>query len=232
MYWKKMFISLTFLTISISFLFGCTLIQKGHTIDATKSPTISSTTISLSAAEVVTFVSNPEYMKECKMINPDNHKGQISYLGIYPGQSTSEDVLKHLDRPTETNYFSNDEEWVYKGFNINIEEDVVESIDVYGDPQLVVSLKELIIQYGCPDLILAVDDSIEQPNGSYSLAHFIYIGNGIDFIISGFPVSLTDVPYSVGFFIPQSLEDYLNRSDYINFGPKVENVVSWREAVK
>ena len=93
-------------------------------------------------------------------------------------------------------------------------------------------MKDIILKYGCPDLIFAIDSSIDQPSGTYNWTKFIYLGDGLEFLFKSFPVLLSDIPKSVTFFKPQSLESYMKLSNYTNFDLKEGKPVSWRETVK
>lgn len=195
-------------------------------------PMLTNTPILSPAILARTLVADSEYMRDCKAINSSHQEGQLDYHRVLPGKSTNEDVLNLMNKPTENNYFHETIEMVYRGFNVYIENDVVDSIYVYEDPHLLVSLERLILEYGCPDLIYAIDSSIDQPGGNYSVTELIYLNNGIEFLFSSFPVSLTETPYMIDFFKPQPLEKYLIRSNFINEGIENSKPMLWDEAVR
>jgi hypothetical protein len=184
------------------------------------------------AGLAATLIADPQYMKDCKTISAPRLRDQQDYLEIFPGQSTDEDVKTRLGNPREQNHFEKTEEWVYGGFNIYIEDGVVSSIEAYEDAQIMVNLSQLNLEYGCPDLILAIDTSIDRPTGNYDLTKFIYLNNGIEFVFLDFPVSLADNPTSVVFFMPQSAESYLEQSHLENLSLENGKPVWWGEAVK
>ncbi len=195
-------------------------------------PTLAPTPAPSPAILAKTLVADPEYLRDCMIVGSPRQHIQLDYLDIFPGQSTDENVKTLLGDPLERNHVKKIEEWVYSGFNIYLESNIVTSIDVYDDVQIMVSLKELISEYGCPDLIFAIDTSIDQPAGNYDLTKFIYYNNGVEFFFPDFPVSLSDVPISIGFFKAESLESYLERYNYDNYGPENGKLVSWNEAVQ
>ena len=225
---SKAFYLLLVVSLTTIILIACSSI-KGE--EATPFDLLSTSTVSPSMM-AATLVSNTNYMQECKRINPEIRQGQIDYLNIYPGQTRVEDIEAMIGKPIKRNDPSaNDREWHYDNFNVYIKRgnDVVDSILVFGDTQFMVSLEYLVKEYGCPDLIYAIDKSEDYPSGAYSFTEFIYFRNGVEFAFDSFPVHLSDLPVFIDFFVPQFLEEYSYNYIYPNY--EVGKPVTWDEAV-
>jgi hypothetical protein len=98
-----------------------------------------------------TLVADPEYLKDCRLITGSRQSLQLDYFGVFPGQSTDEDVKILIGNPSDQHHIEKKEEWVYTGFNMYIEDKVVTSIYVHEDRTIMLKLKDVISKYGCPD---------------------------------------------------------------------------------
>lgn len=186
----------------------------------------------LSGVLAQTLVADPQYLADCRAVWGHSLDAQQGYYGIIPGWANQEDVWKLVGDPLEVDITSEGSEWTYKGYAVEFTGGVVASVYVDDDPRILVSLRELISKYGCPDLIFAFDNSIDQPSGSYNITIFTYLSKGIGLYMGDFPVSLSDVPYLVEYSAPTSLEKYLEERPDMADSLVVAKPVSWGEAVK
>ena len=85
-------------------------------------------------------------------------------------------------------------------------------------------------QYGCPDVVFAVDLS-EHKSGQYSATFLVYLQRGVEFTIRQFPVDLSNEIIATQYFSPGSLEDFLYENPSLQ-SEIVAKQVSLEEAFK
>jgi hypothetical protein len=181
--------------------------------------------ISTSTISIETLSADPNYMSGCKEINPNSVSRQASYKGIYPGQTTLDEVRNVLGKPLRT-YDLTDISWEYDNLAVVFDESIVIGLYVDGDNA---TLKDLILRYGCPDAIYAVD-IYEHPSGAFSRLLFLYPDIGFDFAIDNIPAKLNDTIYQMDYFLPGTLEDYKKRSFSLTIA-NASKPMTWDEAV-
>ncbi len=103
------------------------------------------------------------------------------------------------------------------------------SIVVYNDEVLNDSLEDAIGRYGCPNAIYALDVN-EHPYGEFSRLLFVYQTAGLYFTIDKIPAEVNDKIGEISFFVPGTLEDFLNRFDSL-LVPNASKPLTWDGAV-
>lgn len=172
--------------------------------------------------------SNPGYMAGCLELNPDVYQSQVSYRGVFPGQTRESDVRQLLGEPLKINNLT-DVSWEYDGFIVIFDGELATSIIVYNDEVLNESLEDAIGRYGCPNAIYALDVN-EHPFGQYSRLLFVYHDIGLYFTIDKIPVEVRDKIGEISYFVPGALEDFLKNFDSMLI-PNASKPLTWDDAV-
>jgi hypothetical protein len=187
-------------------------------------------------------VSNPDYLKNCKTQYPFVSNQQIGFRDIYPGKTTPDEVLENLGQPiVERSTVDGHNDWLYYddnltfSYHILIKENLVDSATVVTDKSLLLPAKDILLKYGCPDLIIATEldpaPFAETPN--YNTTFFIYHTLGIQIRFEGYPILSSYSASTINYVKPLSLRDFLV-NDYEN-GFLVDSFsvpVSLEEAIK
>ncbi|MDQ3005567.1 MAG: hypothetical protein M3R47_09320 [Chloroflexota bacterium] len=80
--------------------------------------TISSETaapVPTATVDIDVLRSDPGYMAGCLELNPDVYQSQVGYRGVFPGQTSDDDVRQLLGEPLKINNLT-DISWEYDGF--------------------------------------------------------------------------------------------------------------------
>ena len=220
----------------------------------TSTVVLSSETSSLSATSVpkatsehpierfYRIVSDIDYLEDCRNQYPSVSHQQIGFRDIYPGKTTSDQIFERLGQPrlhdvTIDGY----EEWRYYddnlsfAYSIHTKEDIVDFVTVEVDRETLLPLKDILNNYGCPDLIIASEldppPFAETPN--YNKTFFIYHTAGIEIRFEGYPVSYSDSAFIVNLIKPLSLRDYLEKKyEQVLLVNDFSSPVQLEEAVK
>lgn len=192
---------------------------------ATLIPSPTSTSIPTPVRTIETLRADPNYMAGCEKINSRPEKAQVGYQGIYPGRTHENEIEERIGKPLKINYLGG---WEYDDMVVGFDKTIVNELYVDGDG--VTALKDFVMQYGCPDVIYAKSVS-EEPSYDYAELLFTYHRIGFDFKIDHIPAELSDMPYTVAYFIPGTLEDYKNSFLWLK-NLSAAKPINWGEAVK
>jgi hypothetical protein len=164
--------------------------------------------------DIEKLLADPDYLAECKSINPSKSDKQAGYLGVYPGITHPNDVETLLGKPLNSGIINEPSAKYrmtnYQTFSVRIDlaGSKTEFIHVNKDTHYPTAL-EIISQYGCPDMVYkrSLD---EEGDSNYSTVVFIYhkkVGLRVDF--EQYPLSLKSNAYSILYFIPDTAENVL-----------------------
>lgn len=218
----------TLLILACSFLSE----KPGTTAIPFLSPSQLAATPTLSPAEqAATLISAPDYLQECKQINPNKIQEQVSYHNIYPGKTKVDEVVALLGNPNKKTELSESEEWEYDEVSIYVSRNIVKDIYFRSIKPIPKSILQLVSEYGCPDIVFADDTQIE-PTGDYDSTIFVYFENGFNFSFNHFPVESHEIPDDIHFFKPLSREESLLQIRHDDPNEKDGKPVFWSEAVK
>lgn len=199
--------------------------------DKTPAPSEVSATKSASVPSLAqTLISNSNYLRECKTINRSKLTEQIPYKDIWPGKTRESQLVALLGAPDEAFTIKGVTNWVYGGMGLFIEEGVVTEVLVQVDQQSGLTLEQLVLKYGCPDIVFAINTTEDQVG--YTGTRFIYYGIGIEFYFMNYPVKLADVPDNIAYFQPMGLQEYLKKNGWTVMGIQSGRPIEWTEALK
>lgn len=232
------------LIVAVFLVTGCATSTQNESIFASFTPEPTGTpflsytsTVTIIPSQTVTsqppvernyrIVSDPDYLKDCRRQYPSAPDQQIGFRDIYPGKTTADQVRENLGDPTRRDgeiwvYYDGDFGYYYISFEDNLVDWVSVGVDLIGSGDEVplplknnlLHPKELLIKYGCPDLIIAMEldppPFAEIPN--YNTTFFEYHRIGIEVRFDGYPILYSDVPSNITFFEPVSLRDFLYQS--------------------
>ena len=180
-----------------------------------------------------TLVSNPNYLDQCKSLNPIKLTEQIYYKNILPGKTKASEVESILGTPQERSVFEGVTNLVYGDteFFVSIENDVVTYIVVDPDTEtrLPITLEEVVLRYGCPDVMLAFNTKEDQVG--YNSVSFIYSTIGMEVRFPNFPTSLGSNANNISYFPSMTVQEFFEKYSWAEirfFAQPVE----WNEAIK
>jgi len=185
------------------------------------------TPVSTPTRSIETLQADPSYMAECKKINRDIVDEQASYKGIYPGRTTQDEVRNVFGKPLRVPQIK-EIIWEYGDRSVVFDKSKVSKLYVFGDNAT--TLKDLILQYGCPDGIYALDTSVHA-YGDYSRLVFFYHRIGFQFSIGHNPAKLNDTVDQMTYFMPGTLDDYKNTFRFFSV-PNSIKLMTWDEALR
>lgn len=177
-----------------------------------------------------TSVSDVNYLRECKTINPTKLTEQIPYENIWPGETKESELESLLGTPDETFTIKGVTNWVYGDMGLFIEKGIVTDVLAPVDNESRLTLEQLILTYGCPDIVFAVNTTEDQIG--YTGTRLTYHNIGVVIQFSNLPVSLTDIPVYIQYFQPMGLQEYLEKSGGTTMGLQFGKPIEWSEAVK
>ncbi len=176
------------------------------------------------AVPYATLIASPDYMGECRKINPSNYGQQVDFRGVFAGQTTLEEVLESFGEPQKKSASLNT--WYYNSFEVVFDQSLAQIIFA-GEDFTKISLLQYVKKYGCPSLIVGLD-SWEVPVGNYQHFSIVYLDEGIVLTFVAKP-NLADFPIQIMFFPPSTFDDYFENFDgspeYINF----TRIFDWQE---
>jgi hypothetical protein len=178
-----------------------------------------------------TLVANPNYLDECKTLNPIKLTEQIPYQNILPGKTKESEVESILGMPDERSVFQGEINLVYgdTGLLVDIKNDVVTYIVVNPESKLPITLEEDILQYGCPDLFLAVNTMEDQVG--YNSIRLIYSTIGLAVSFAGYPTSLGSSADAIPYFPPLTIQEYFETNGWAQM-PFSAQPIEWNDAIK
>ena len=176
---------------------------------------------------IETLRASPNYMAGCEKINLNSTKMQAGYKDIYPGYTTKDEVEDLLGKPIRTNEI-NSTTWEYDNLAVTFDGLIVNELFVAGDS--VTGLKDMILKYGCPDAIYALDIN-EEHRGEYSRLLFIYPGIGFDFTVDIIPADLNGRINDMSYFKPGTLAYYSDLIHTLDI-TDTSKLMTWDEAVQ
>jgi hypothetical protein len=154
----------------------------------------------------------------CRPTSRQHPAKQADYKGILPGVTTAEELIHLLGEPVQRlHYEPGVAEWLYPyedgpgNFPVGIRDGKVESIYRVYDHEEKLRLSEIIAQFGCPDVVYAVELYSEHPSGNYSAVSLIYLQRGLELTTPSLPVELDDEASQIWYFAPGSHEDWLKQ---------------------
>lgn len=228
---NKTIITSIFIALSI-LLASCGQTKIGNVQpNATMLPSPVSETEAASVTSLVqTSVSNMNYLKECKTINHNKFTEQIPYQDILPGKTNESELETLLGAPDKVSKIKDRTNWVYGNVGLLIEKGTVTYVLVPVEQTSELTLEQLVLKYGCPDLILAVNSTEDQVG--YGGVRFIYHFAGMEVDFAKYPVSLSDKPATISYFPSMDLQEYLNKNSWGTMTIQSGKPVEWTEAVK
>lgn len=191
----------------------------------THTPTSVPKLISTSTISIETLRSDASYMAGCKTINPNPVNEQVSYKGIYPGRTTKSDVEDTMGKPLRTPDLTS---WEYGDVTVFFDELIVDKLFVTGNN--VTTLRDMVVQYGCPGAIYALDIN-EEKHGNYARLLFVYPSIGFHFTLDSIPADLNEKITTMSYFIPSTLEHYIDSMCCTLTDSNTSKPMSWDEAV-
>lgn len=195
-------------------------------VSCTKNTDRSASVVSLT----LTSVSNPKYLSKCKNLNPVDSEKQISYQNIWPGKTRESDLELILGSPDEKYTFSGTTDWVYDNVSFSIEGDMVTEVLISVETETDLTLMEIILEYGCPNIIFAVNTTEDQ--AGYTDTRFVYHNIGAEFSFRNYPTSLNNTPSHIKYFQPMNLEEYLETNEWTALDTYLGKPIEWNDAVK
>lgn len=200
-------------------------------------PTDSVEPIQGSATETVsnvllaqTLVANTNYLEPCKKLNPIKSTEQIPYRNILPGKTKGSEIESILGTPDKRSVFGDEINLVY-GSNVGVfvQDGIVTSILVSLEDESGLTLEEVIIQYGCPDLILAVNTTVDQVG--YNDIRLIYNTLGLAVSFPGYPATLSEHADAIWYFPTMTVQEYFEKNGWAQMRSSAQPV-EWNDAVK
>ena len=190
---------------------------------ATKSASVSSL--------AQTLVSNTTYLDECKTLNPLKFTEQIPYQNIWPGKTKESEVESILGVPDKRSVFRDVIDLVYgdNGFFVEIQNGSVTYIVVPVEGASGFTLKEVILKYGCPDLVLAVNTTEDQVG--YNSIRLIYSTLGLEVSFAHYPANLSDSADIISYFPSMTVQEYFEKNGWAEMRWSAQPV-EWNDAVK
>ncbi len=188
-------------------------------------PTI--TPVPTSTKNIATLIADPSYMDECKQIYPNSSTEQVGYKEVYPGRTDKSMAEDLLGKPLKV-YEINETTWEYADLDVVLDDSLVKAIFVAGDG--VTTLEDMISQFGCPDVVYALDVN-EEPQAEYSQVTFLYYRIGLIFTIDHIPAKLNDTITKLTYFEPGTLEDFTDQFRAFAVPDKAKPI-PWAEALR
>lgn len=170
----------------------------------------------LSSREVQEIVNDEGYLDGCKDTYSHPPNKQLGFKEIYPGISTTEDIIEKLGTPYEHNKLNNgQEDYVYSDQGIlfanrfTIENNVVTDILIYENKELL-SAEHVLKLYGCPNILIAFTYDDHSENRGFEGVGFWYLNGGLYVSFRKYPIRLSDVPETIVFKLPFTLDVFLD----------------------
>lgn len=231
--------NITKLLIVIVFALPACLSKQNNITQITPTPREPASVTRLPTISVYEYISDPNSKKECLKINSSTITSQANFNEIYPGTTSAIDVKNLLGEPSQITDGGNETGWYYDNnpqefFSIIIVGNIVNRINIDNFNLTHPTLKEIVENFGCPDVITLVDTS-EHSSGNYNRAVFRYPEIGIEFWFEygdENKVALTNVPNEIRYIVPIKLVEYLKSSEpFLAIDSPFIKPVYWNEVV-
>jgi hypothetical protein len=200
-------------------------------------PTPTDRAESTPAISVYDYVSSSNYKKECLEINPATVRAQAGYLGMYPGITRASDMKVALGEPIRIINGIRETTWYYHNkpknlISVSITDNIVTRITDVNYDLTNPSLKEIVQEYGCPDIIQVVDRS-EHSAGNYDAITLSYPQIGVEFWFEfNNKVHLTSAPSEIRYIKPMALREYIQwYSPFLSINSPMMKPVFWEEVI-
>jgi hypothetical protein len=218
------------ITITFSASCGNSLINNNQP-NSSMEPTLASETEPVSNALLAqTLVSNTNYLNECKSLNPLKLTEQIPYQNIWPGKTKEAEVESILGVPDKRSVLGDEINLVYgSDLGVLVKNGIVTSILVYPEDETRFTLEEVILKYGCPDLVLAVNTTEDQVG--YNSIRLIYSKVGLAVSFAHYPANLSDSIDKIWYFPFMTVQEYFEKNGWAGM-PGSAQPVEWNDAVK
>ena len=177
-----------------------------------------------------TLVANTNYLDQCKTLNPLKLTEQLPYQKIWPGKTTESEVESILGAPDKKSVFRDEINLVYgSNLGILVRNGVVESILISPEDESRLTLEEVILKNGCPDLVLAVNTTEDQVG--YNSIRFIYITLGLEVSFAHYPANLNDRVDTIRYFPSMTVQEYFEKNGWAGLRWSAQPI-EWNDAVK
>ncbi len=199
------FVGLTFL-ISACTSRNTPVVELEPTIRPIYTPVVATT----QEFENVSF--DEHYLSDCKRQYPPEFAQQVGFHEVYPGVTTPSEALEKLGPYQQDYNTDNGKLYSYETFNFFAIDDLVNYISVQPDSATVRSVKDVLMAYGCPDLILA-SIRADDPYGDemvFNNTEFIYAEEGISIDFGSYPLKLSSTVPGLFFMKPTEPQTYLD----------------------
>lgn len=160
--------------------------------------------------ENVTF--DEHYLLDCKRQYPPIFAQQVGFHEVYPGVTTPIEALEKLGPYQQVYNTDNGKLYTYATFNFFAIDNLVNYIVVQPGSATVQTVKDVLMAYGCPDLILA-SIRIDDPSGDetfFNNTEFIYAEEGISVDFDSYPLKLSSPVPGLIFMKPIAPVAYLD----------------------
>ena len=169
-------------------------------------------------------VNHTDYLADCKSKYPNRVSVQEDFQGIYPGITTTVELVNQFGNPDKYSRTATEEEYLYIGeefdgrpryvYSFVTKQENVDAIYVDIDNKIILPLQSILEKYGCPDMIVAMalnDGLREEKMLEYNKTFLIYLDAGLQMRFEDYPVSFSDRPSHIKFVKPVSLQDFLTQ---------------------
>lgn len=177
-----------------------------------------------------TSVSDVNYLRECKTINPTKLTEQIPYENIWPGETKESELESLLGTPDKIFTLKGITNLVYDDTGLLIENGIVTDVRTPIDEKSELTLERLVLTYGCPDIVFAVNTTEDQIG--YTSTLFIYHNIGVEIRFFNYPSDLADIPTSISYSRPMDLQEYLQENGWTVMSVQSGKPIEWSDAVK
>lgn len=190
----------------------------------------------LPTVSVYEYISSSDYNKGCPYTDSTVSNFQIDFMNIYPGRSSISEVKEILGQPKdeivgglETNLLYDNVEEIF--LSIIVVNGIVDRINVDNINMIYPSLKDIVENYGCPDIILAIDTS-EHSSGNYNAVIFCYPEIGVEFWFDFDNINLKSIPTKIGYIKQVELVKYIESFSYfLSINNPFMKPIDWNEVV-
>lgn len=222
-------------TLLVSFVSGCTLNNK-VTVKSTPiirpvyTPIYTPANTKPQALESMVYDKN--YLKDCKSKYPPLYSKQAGFHGVYPNVTTVVEAIEQFGQTYKYSETNDGGVYSYDSFNLIVRNHIVETVVVRSDPEIMLPLKSILKNYGCPDLIVAqaLSDDPFTTSLIYNKTFFVYSDAGMRIDFDSYPIQYLQVPTGAIFTKPILASDYL-KSMSVSLASKASVLVSFSEAI-
>jgi len=179
--------------------------------------------------DIEKVIYDKNYMHSCKENFTKTQDQQAGFQGIFVNTTAKDEVIAQFGQPTKIDaadvqieyvYFDTEETFAYHFFIAN---GIVSDIHVNIKSE---SLRHILEEFGCPDLILSEIRSDDFFDSEYQWTILQYLKAGLYIAFDHYPISYSDNPDVFSFEEPLSLDSFLKHY----FDPLSSELVSFSEA--